>query len=205
MRKVLATLFLSLFLVPAIYATDAWQAAIAKAQSAVVYIQVGDDGGCTGFVINQKAKYVLTAAHCQGDHLWVDRVRGEIVALDTKKDLMVLQVKDLDPARAALSLAAKDPEIREDVMSVGYGYALERPFFKTAHVSDTAVQIPQENIGGPFIGVDASFTPGQSGGPVVNAKGEVVMIVQRGDGGTLGLGVGAEMIRERVGRFFEGK
>lgn len=181
---------------------DAWEAVIAKAQSAVVYIQVGDDGGCSGFVINKAQHYVMTAAHCNGDRLWVDRVRGEVVALDVKKDLMVLQVKDLDPAREALTLAAHDPSIREDVMSVGYGYALERPFFKTAHVSDTAVQIPQEGLGGPFIGVDASFTPGQSGGPVLNVKGEVVAIVQRGDGGTLGLGVGADVMRERLGRFF---
>ncbi len=49
---------------------------------------------------------------------------------------------------------------------------------------------------------DSPFVGGQSGGPVVNAAGELVLIVQRGDGGTTGLGVGVETIRARVGRFF---
>lgn len=202
MRKTLFVFLLSLLLVPVAHAFDAWEAVITKAQSAVVYIQVGDEGGCSGFVINQKEKFVMTAAHCYGEHLWVDHVKADVVALDDKKDLAVLKVPYLDPTRAELKLAAKDPAIREDVMSVGFGYALDRPFFKTAHVSDTAVEIHTDNIGGPFIGVDASFTPGQSGGPVLNSAGEVVAVVQRGDGGTLGLGVGAEVIRARFGRFF---
>lgn len=205
MLKHLLALTISLTIVSATLFADAWEAVITKAQSAVVYIQVGDEGSCSGFVINQKEHYVLTAAHCKGSDLWVDHVKGEIIALDDKKDLMVLRVANLDPARVALQLAAHDPLIREDVMSVGYGYGLERPFFKTAHVSDTAVQIPVQNGSGPFIGTDASFTPGQSGGPVLNSKGDVVMIVQLGDGGTLGLGVGADVIRARVGRFFGSK
>ena len=45
------------------------------------------------------------------------------------------------------------------------------------------------------------FVPGQSGGPVVNEKGEVVMIVQMGTN-IVGLGVGTETIRDKVGRFF---
>lgn len=203
MRRIIWSLLaLAALAVPTLHAADGWEAVIAKAQSAVVFIQVGDEGSCSGFVINKTEHLVMTAAHCYADHVWVDFVRGDVVALDQKKDLMVLRVKDIDPSRNALTLAAKDPVIRQDVMSVGYGYGLERPFFKTAHVSDTAVQIPVESIGGPFIGVDASFTPGQSGGPVLNIAGEVVAIVQRGDGGTLGLGVGAEIIRARLGRFW---
>jgi serine protease Do len=201
MRKVLLSVLISCAVVAGLRA-DAWDLVVKHAQSAVVYIQVGDKGSCSGVVIHQKAKYVLTAAHCTaGDVLWVDRVKGDVVALDAKKDLAVLRVAELDPSREAVALAAHDPAIRADVMSVGYGYGLERPFFKTAHVSDTSVRLP-DGDGGPFIGVDASFTPGQSGGPVFNEAGEVVAIVQLGDGGTLGLGVGADVIRERVGRFF---
>jgi S1-C subfamily serine protease len=58
------------------------------------------------------------------------------------------------------------------------------------------------NVGGPFISTDASFVGGQSGGPVVDINGNVVSIVQRGDDGTTGMGVGVEIIRERMGRFF---
>jgi len=117
---------------------------------------------------------------------------------------MVVEVKELDPAKEALVLAASNPGIGDEVMSIGYGYGLERPFFRKAMVSDNAVMIPESGIGGPFIGVDSGFIGGQSGGPVVNRAGEVVSIVQRASD-KLGIGVGADIIRERVGRFFPAK
>jgi S1-C subfamily serine protease len=117
---------------------------------------------------------------------------------------MILEVKDLDPAREALKLAAGDPDIGQEVMSAGYGYALERPFFRKAMVSDNAVMIPEGGIGGPFIGVDSGFIGGQSGGPVVDINGDVVSIVQRASD-KLGIGVGASVIRARMGRFWAQK
>ena len=83
--------------------------------------------------------------------------------------------------------------------SYGYGYALERPMFRTAHVSDEAAQIPDIE-GGPFVMIDAAYVGGQSGGPCINAAGEVVSIVQRASN-LIGIGVGAETIREKVGRY----
>ena len=88
-------------------------------------------------------------------------------------------------------------------MSVGFGFALERPFFRQAHVQDDAMKMPGVD-GGPFVSTDSPFVGGQSGGPVVNINGQIVAIVQRADSGTTGLGVGAETIRQYVGRFFEG-
>jgi len=189
---------------PTVHATD-WADVVKRVEASVVWAQVGEEGGCTAFVINQEKHYLMTAAHCYAGAsgtLWVDRVPSRVVSLDSKKDLMVVEAKDLDPSRPALRLASKNPERGQEVMSIGYGYALERPFFRQAHVQDDALMIPDAGIGGPYISTDSSFVPGQSGGPVVNAAGEIVAIVQRGDGGTTGLGVGAEIIRERMGRFF---
>lgn len=204
MSKAIFTL-LSLFLITVPLHGDGWESVIKKAQNSVVFVE-NKGGSCTGFVINQTEKFVMTAAHCaadQGDVLWVDRVKAEPVSVDTAKDLMVVKVPFLDPTLAALSLAAHDPKIRQDVLSVGYGYGLERPVFKTAHVADTATNLPDLGGAGPFIAVDAAYTPGQSGGPVLDISGNIVSIVQRSDGGTLGVGVGAELIKERMGRFFE--
>jgi len=67
------------------------------------------------------------------------------------------------------------------------------------HVSN--VDIDMEGLSGPFIMIDSEFIGGQSGGPVVNLAGELVMIVQRGADG-LGIGIGAETIKARVGRYF---
>jgi S1-C subfamily serine protease len=200
--KILAALLLSLSLVVPVAADD-WSPLIDRVLKSVVYIE-SEDALCTGFVIDTKRKFVMTAAHCDGPQIFADRVVAEVIAKDTKKDLLVLEVRNLDPLRPALKLAAGDPKIGQEVLSVGYGMALERPFFRKAMVSDTAVQIPEAGIGGPYIGLDSAFVGGQSGGPVVNSSGEVVLIVQMASN-TIGIGVGADIIRDRMGRFFEFK
>lgn len=202
MKRLAGVIVALLFAVTA-FAAD-WSEVVKKVEPSVVWARIGEGGGCTAFVINQEKHYLLTAAHCYpgGEGvLWVDDVPSKVVLLDTKRDLMVVQADNIDPARPALKLAAKNPVIGQEVMSIGYGYALERPFFRQAHVQDDAMRLPGVD-GGPFISTDSSFVGGQSGGPVVNSDGDVVAIVQRGDGGTTGLGVGAETLRQFVGRFF---
>lgn len=196
--KALALILGSFCFIPLSAQTVDWSAVINKAEKSVMFIE----SGCTAFVIDAARKYALTAAHCEAEgKMWVDRVEAKVVAKDTKKDLMVLEVPHLDPTRPALRLA-RNPKRGQNVMSIGYAMALERPFFRIAHVSDDEVTIP-DVPGGPFISVDAAFVGGQSGGPVVNEAGDVVMIVQRASN-TVGIGVGADMIKERMGRFFQG-
>lgn len=201
--KPLLIVVLGLSLMVPLQAAD-WSDVVKQVEKSIVYLE-GSSGSCTAWVINVEKHYLLTAAHCDQESIWVDRVKATVIAKDTKKDLMVLEAKELDPARPALKLAAKNPGRGQEVMSAGYGYALERPFFRKASVQDDQLMIPEAGIGGPYISTDASFVPGQSGGPVVNIDGEAVAIVQRGDGGTTGLGVGAELIRTLMGRFFSAK
>lgn len=201
MKRIIATLALFAALWVPLSATD-WAPIIKTVEKSLVWIEIGDEGACTGFVIDQARHYVMTAAHCSPGEkgiLWADRVTARIVSRDTKKDLLVIEVKDIDPTRPALKLAASNPERGQEVMSAGYGFALERPFFRQTHIQDDMLTGIE---GGPYISTDSSFVGGQSGGPVVNILGEVVMIVQRGDNGTTGLGVGVDIIRERMGRFF---
>lgn len=199
MRKAIAAALIALALVVPVKAATDWSSIIAKAEKSIVYIS-SDGGSCTGFVIDAVRKYVLTAAHCTGEDIWLDLVAGKLVSKDTQKDLAVYMVKDLEDSRPAMVLSVDDPKIGHEVVSLGYGMGLERPFARKAMISDTKVVITGVE-GGPFIGLDAAFVGGQSGGPVVNDKGEVVMIVQRASG-TVGIGVGASVIRERTGRFW---
>ncbi len=186
------------------FAAPDWSAVVKQVEKSVVFIEIGSEGSCTGFIIDATRHYVMTAAHCQpSDHssLWVDRVAARVVSLDSKKDLMVVEVKDIDPSLPALVLAHKNPERGQDVMSCGFGMGLERAFFRQAHVQDDQTSVPETGQAGTFVSLDSAFVGGQSGGPVVNAAGEVVMIVQRASN-TVGIGVGADVIRERMGRFF---
>jgi S1-C subfamily serine protease len=185
-------------------ATD-WSALAKTLAKSVVFIE-HKTGSCTGFVINDAKKdekdndvdLVLTAAHCEGVGILADQATARIIAKNTDKDLLVLEVDDLD--RPALRLAKDNPAVGDVVASFGFGFGLEKPMLRMAHIS-AETYIPYEGIGGPIFFTDATFVGGMSGGPVVNEAGEVVMMVQRGTG-SVGIGVGAETIRSKVGRYF---
>lgn len=162
-----------------------------------------DSGNCTGFIIDAHAKgdkdRILTAAHCGTKDLYADNAPARIVMRDPKRDLMVLEVDDLE--RPALRVAMKNPQQGEEVISYGYGYALGKPMFRHAYISISSADLPDLD-GGPFVMIDAGFVAGQSGGPCINSAGEVVSIVQQASG-LVGVGVGAETLRDKVGRYLE--
>lgn len=203
MRRALVTaVALLLFTLPA-FALP-WTTVATQVSKSISYLN-GPQGKCTAFTIDAAKDYVLTAGHCEqlSAGVSVMRVGGlpsTVVFQDEKKDLLVLRVEgDEHPA---LKLAAENPSIGEHVASYGYGYALGRPLFRTAYVSDDLFDASEYQVGpGPYIAVDNSFIGGQSGGPVVNANGEVVAIVQMGAEG-LGFGVGAKTIKDKVGKYF---
>lgn len=178
-----------------------WTLVAKQLKESIVFIQT-EVGSCTGFVIDNDRDFVLTAAHCDGKEMYVDLAPAKVRAKDTKNDLMVLHVEGID--RPALKLAAMDPVLGAEVASYGYGFGLEQPLFRQAHISAMNVNITGGGGSGNLIALDSNFIPGQSGGPTVNVKNEVVLIVQLGSSAGVGLGVGANTIREKVGRYFEG-
>jgi len=204
MGRIIITVVLALVLfTPSMHATNSWSTVAEKVEKALALLQVGDEGSCTAFSINEKENYVLTANHCfghdtEGKDLLVDNTPAKLVARDQKRDLMVLFVKGLD--KPAIHLAKSNPKVGDEMASYGFGYALSKPLFRITHASaiDTD-ETPNEII------TDSDFQPGQSGGPVVNEDGELVMIVQAGNGHGLGIGRGVEDIKHAMGRFFEEK
>lgn len=183
------------------YAVSSWTAIAEKLNQSTVFVEIvtGTDtvGSCTGIMINAEKHYVLTAGHCDGEKILVDGTATYKVFKDERKDLLVLRAANVD--RPAIKLAKNGPVQGDQVASHGYGFGLEKPMFRVAHVSNTDMVI--EGLSGPFAMVDGAFVPGQSGGPVVNDQGELVMIVQMGNE-MLGLGVDAKVIRDKVGRYF---
>lgn len=187
------------------FAQVGWAPVAEKLSRSVVFLQ-NDDGSCTGFVIHTSwgekhdKDLVLSAAHCYGLGLYVDQEPAKVVSIDKQKDLLVLEIDDT--GRPALRLAKSNPKQGDSVASFGYGYGLERPMLRITTIADDNTYIPENGIGGPLMVTDAAFVSGQSGGPCVNAAGEVVMIVQRASG-AVGLGVGAETIKSKTGKYWE--
>ena len=208
MRVLLPIVGFVLFGLGTAHARTEWYTLVKTLEKSVVTIERNDAGtSCTGFVINSRAKdkddhdvdYVLTAAHCEAVNLWADQSVATVIAKNKDKDLLVLSIEDSD--RPALKLAKDNPIVGQEAASFGYGYGLERPLFRLTHIS-AETYIPYDGIGGPLFMTDATFVGGQSGGPVINELGEVVMMVQLGTN-SVGMGVGAETIRSRVGKYFE--
>lgn len=208
MRVLLSVVGLGVLSLGTAHARTEWSALVKTLEKSVVTIERNDAGtSCTGFVINSRAKdkddhdvdYIATANHCEAEQLWADQSKATVIAKNKEKDLIVLSIED--SGRPALKLAANNPQVGDLIASLGYGYGLERPLFRLTHIS-AETYIPHDGIGGPIFMTDATFVPGQSGGPVVNDAGEVVMMVQMGSN-SVGMGVGAETLRQRVGRYWE--
>jgi S1-C subfamily serine protease len=200
MKRLITTLLLTGLAVLPLSAAS-WTPIAERVQKSLAFLMVGDEGSCTAFSINEKEDYVLTANHCfghdnEGKDLLVDNTPAKLIARDQKKDLMVLYVKGLD--KPAIHMARENPHVGAEMASYGFGYALSKPLFRTTHVS----AIDTEEAPNAIL-TDTDFVPGQSGGPVVDENGDLVMIVQAGDGHGLGLGVGVETIKKSMGRYFE--
>ena len=180
-----------------------WGTVARSVRESIVEVK-SDVGSCTGFVIDNERDHVAVAAHCAGadeKHIFADSMPVKIRHKDVKHDTLVLYVEGLD--RPALKLAKNDPIVGEEVASYGWGYDMNQPLFRVAHISAKDVTVPQyENA--RYFAIDAAFVGGQSGGPVVNALGEVVMMVQLGSG-IVGWGIGAETLDDKIGRWFSKK
>lgn len=179
------------------FASGPWTAAATKVRDSIVYLESAG-GSCSGFVIDATRRYVMTAAHCEGEKMFVDQMPAFTIAKDAKNDILILRVPNLD--RPALKLAAHNPDVGDEVASYGYGYGLEKPLFRVHHISDPRAEFPQGN--GEYVFYDSAFVPGQSGCPAFNQAGEVVGIVQMASP-VVGIGKGAEQIRDKFGRYFQ--
>lgn len=200
LRPALSSLLALILLTPTYTsAQSTWASIVDKLEKSTVQLAAN----CSGFIINTEKHYVMTAKHCGPEDIakpiLVDNVPSKVVAVDVHNDFMVLEVPELD--RPALPMADKDPQIGEQVASYGYGYGLTRPMLRISYVSQNRAQVPEAGPG-EWILVDTAFVGGQSGSAVVNAKGEVVMIVQMATN-TVGLGRGIEQIKDRVGKYWQ--
>jgi S1-C subfamily serine protease len=177
-----------------------WTNAAELLERAAVKLTYDADGTCTGVVIDTNRKYVLAAGHCAPDaqkSIYTDGSIASVIYRENEQDLLILFSPNLDGKKGQLKLAEKDAALGEDVASGGYGYGFWH--FRKSNVANPKASVP--GLGSPYLVVNSAFVPGQSGGPVVNIKGEIVGVVQLASD-RVGLGRGAEYIKDKVGRFF---
>jgi S1-C subfamily serine protease len=130
---------------------------------------------------------ILTNLHVvtSGDHLQVVFADGtesdaEVVAVRAEQDLAVLKAATLpDDLQAATLGSANDLQPGDEVVAVGFPFGIG-PSVSSGVVSGLKRVHRSPEGGAPLanlIQFDAAANPGNSGGPLVNGKGEVVGIV----------------------------
>jgi putative serine protease PepD len=190
-----------------------WTSVTSAVQESVVAIQVESQGGGaegSGVVLDSEGRiltnnHVVSGAQTVQVTLSDGRVyEADIVGTDPTTDLAVVQLtdppSDLKPAKFADS---SDVVVGEPVMALGNPLglantattgivsALDRPV--TASAEDGSDQVVTNAIQ-----IDAAVNPGNSGGPLFNASGEVIGItssiatlssgMSSGGSGSIGLG-----------------
>jgi S1-C subfamily serine protease len=155
----------------------------------------------SGFVIDEDG-YIVTNYHViesarqievnfSGD----DRVQATIVGVDPSTDLAVLKINAQARALTPLPLGDSDTvRVGDAVVAIGNPFGLERT------VTAGIVSALQREITAPngytidkVIQTDAPINQGNSGGPLLNTRGEVIGVnsqIEPGDSGTGNLGIG---------------
>jgi serine protease Do len=152
---------------------------VGRAAPSVVGIEHRRGQG-SGVVLAQDG-FVLTNAHVASRGLLRIRlsgarvVRGELVGTDERTDLAVLRADAVD--LPSLSLSERRLRVGELVLAIGNPLGFERS------VSVGVVSALHRNLGAPqgtvlegLVQTDAAVNPGNSGGPLVDARGAVVGI-----------------------------
>jgi S1-C subfamily serine protease len=155
----------------------------------------------SGFVID-KAGHVVTNFHVVEGASEIsvsfsnrDGVPAAVVGVDSATDIAVLKVEEKARALTPLDLGdSSTVRVGDPVVAIGNPFGLERTV--TAGIV-SALSRPLATPGGAIdqvIQTDAPLNSGNSGGPLLNARGEVIgvntAIATTGDGAAGSLGIG---------------
>lgn len=139
---------------------------------------------CTGFVVDATRGWVLTAKHCiNPDANGGTFVGGELRRI-LRSDAFFALIEIPRMAQPPLTIRAKRPSIGEPVVTLGYGFGI------LTLLSGIVAAFNDDDLA-----IDVGLIPGMSGGPIVDAYGEVVGLNQHNmvlNGGNLGVGYGVE-------------
>lgn len=151
---------------------------------AVVLLMTGPSS-CTGTVIEPSGT-ILTAYHCVANGMRPDvelhdgRVfRGRTIAADPAHDLALIEVLELGPGAIFLPVAAEDLAQASEVWAVGHPFASASTGQLEGTLKWSVTRGVVSAVGSTFVQTDAALNPGNSGGPLISAAGEIIGVVSR--------------------------
>jgi tetratricopeptide (TPR) repeat protein len=134
----------------------------------------------------------------------VERISGTVIDRSPRRDLALIQLARLPSAAPAVTLAKESPEPGERVFTVAAMAAGDENFwdFTSGNVRQVSRQhLANLQLAG-VVETDMPFNKGNSGGPVVNDRGELVAVVEgfRPDARLVSLSVAVDEVRGYLSR-----
>jgi serine protease Do len=145
----------------------------------------------SGFIISQDG-YIMTNAHVVdgADEVFVKltdnrEFKAKIIGLDARTDVAVLKIEGTGLPKVTIGDSAK-AKVGEWVIAIGSPFDLENTV--TAGIISAKARETGDFL--PLIQTDVAVNPGNSGGPLINMRGEVVGInsqIYSKSGGFMGI------------------
>lgn len=163
--------------------------------------------GGSGIIIDSAGHVVTT------DHV-VDKARrlmirlhdgteyeAKLVGRDAWSDLAVMKIQAPGPFSPAVLAEVDKVRVGDWVLAIGSPFGLEQSV--SAGIISAKGRVLGEGPDDDFLQTDASTNPGNSGGPLVNTRGEVVGIYnigfgERGESVGVGLAIPVNLVKEIV-------
>jgi serine protease Do len=182
---------------------------VEEVQRSLVVVHSRRTGGGAGILWNDKG-LILTNAHVLGQRaptviLADDRqLEAEVLGVDPEVDLAILKIETIDLPPAHIGDSTK-LRVGELVFAIGHPWG-QRNAVTTGIVSHLAhAETRQSRRLVPVIRTDARLAPGNSGGPLVNAGGEVVGINTMIVGGDQGVAIPSAVAEDLIERYNQSK
>ena len=124
-----------------------------------------------------------------------DRLKAEVVGTDPSTDLALLKI-DMENKRALSPIPLSDSDavrVGDEVVAIGNPFGLDRTVTRgIVSALQREIQAPNDFTIDKVIQTDAAINQGNSGGPLLNAEGEVIgvntQIATAGSEGNVGIG-----------------
>ena len=184
--------------------TEDFSGIINDAVKSVVTVRT-DVGQGTGFIIDNKG-YLVTNAHVLSGGKKVNAITSnqeilpaEFIGYDPDLDIALLKIPG-DYQKLTLA-NSNNVEVGEKVIAIGNPLGLQ---FSVSEGIVSGVNRQGMNGLKYYIQTDAALNPGNSGGPLINKKGQVIGInnFKIGGGESLGFALESNYIKEAVNKVY---
>lgn len=145
----------------------------------------------SGFILSADG-YVMTNAHVveNASTIYVTltdkrEFKGKLIGADKRTDVALVKIEATNLPRIAIG-DSKAIRVGQWVLAIGSPFALDNTV--TAGIISAKSRDTGELL--PFIQTDVAVNPGNSGGPLINMRGEVIGInsqILSGSGGSIGI------------------